>query len=123
MIKAMTLLFACALLSFPVAAFATPSADEAAAIDHLISFVRESKLQFIRNGEAHDSADAADHLSLKYKNTQKRLSTAEEFIDNVASKSSMSGKPYFIRKPDGTEIPVSDWLHAELKSYRDGLKK
>lgn len=123
MIKVVTLLLAAVLLAFPAPAFATPSADEDAAIVHLIGFVRDSGLQFIRNGDAHDPAEAADHLSMKYNKVKKRLSTAEEFIDNVASKSSLSGKPYFIRQKDGAETPVAEWLHAELKIYRDGLKK
>jgi hypothetical protein len=120
MTRIIALLLAVALLSFPLNAQATPSAEEDAAIQHLIGFVRDSGLEFIRNGDAHASPEAAYHLLMKYNNTKKRLSTADEFIDHVASKSSMSGKPYFIRQKDGSEIPVSDWLHAELKSYRAG---
>ncbi|MEZ0225966.1 MAG: DUF5329 family protein [Alphaproteobacteria bacterium] len=123
MTRIITLLLAVAILSLPLAAHATPSAEEDAAIVHLIGFVRDSGLQFIRNGDAHASSEAAEHLLMKYNNTKRRLSTADEFIDHVASKSSMSGKPYFIRKKDGTEITVAEWLHAELKAYRDGLAK
>ena len=123
MTRIITLLLAVVLLSLPLVAHATPSSEEDAAIQHLIVFVRDSGLEFIRNGDAHASSEAAEHLLMKYNNTKKRLSTADEFIDHVAAKSSMSGKPYFIHKKDGTEIPVSEWLHAELKAYRDGLTK
>jgi hypothetical protein len=123
MTRIITLLLALSLLSWPFYAHATPSSEEDAAIQHLIGFVRDSGLEFIRNGDAHASSEAAEHLLMKYNNTKKRLSAADEFIDHVASKSSMSGKPYFIRKKDGTEIPVSEWLHAELKAYRMGLAK
>jgi hypothetical protein len=122
--KTLTLLIAFALLAFlPARAFATPSVDEALAIDHLITFVKDSKLEFIRNGTAYDSEAAAKHLQDKYAASENRLKTADEFIDNVASKSSISGQPYLIRSPDGTEKPVADWLHAELTAYREGLKK
>ena len=49
--------------------------------------------------------------------------TAEEFIDNVASKSSLTGKPYMIVWPDGTQATAADWLHVELKKYRQVGKK
>lgn len=123
MIKAMTLLLAFVLLTFPVAAFATPDAGESAAIDHLISFVRESKLAFIRNGTVYDGPAAADHIVMKYAEVKGRMSTADEFIDDVASKSSLTGKPYMIRWPDQSLAPAADWLHEELKKYRKGLKK
>ena len=124
MLKISTLLIAFAFIAFmPLAAFATPSADEGAAIDHLIAFVRDSKLEFIRNGVSYPAAAAADHLASKYAMGKDRLSTADEFIDNVAAKSSMTGKPYMIVWPDGTSAPSADWLHEELKKYRAGLKK
>jgi hypothetical protein len=124
MSKTIALLIAFFLIcALPPSAFATPSTDESAAIDHLITFVRESKLEFIRNGVSYNSADAAEHLSLKYGQAKDRLSTADEFIDNVASKSSLSGKPYLIVFADGTQASAGDWLHEELKKYRETQKK
>lgn len=124
MIKVITALFALTLLALaPLAARAAPSADESAAIDHLIAFVRESKLEFIRNGVSYPGPAAADHLATKYAAVKDRLSTADEFIDHVASKSSMTGQPYMIVWPDGTQSTAADWLHEELKKYRKGMKK
>lgn len=124
MLRVVTALFALTLLVLaPFAAQAAPSTAEDAAIDHLIAFVRDSKLEFIRNGVSYPPAAAADHLASKYSMTKDRLSTADEFIDNVASKSSMTGQPYMIVWPDGTQAPAADWLHQELKKYRKQLKK
>ena len=106
----------------PFPAKAEPSPQESAAIEHLILFVRDSGLVFVRNGAAHDAAEAGDHIAMKYAQAREDISTAEEFIDNVASKSQMTGMPYLIRFPDGSEQPVSEWLHAELKKYRKSLK-
>ena len=124
MTKIITLLFAFAFLAFaPAMAFSAPSASEDAAVEHLIGFVRASKLEFIRNGVSYPSDAAADHLASKYAIAKDRLTTADEFIDAVASKSSMTGKPYMIVWPDGTQAPSGDWLHEELKKYRAGVKK
>ena len=54
---------------------------------------------FIRNGSEHNAADAESHLRLKLSKTKKRLSTAEQFVDKVASGSSISGKPYQVKLP------------------------
>jgi hypothetical protein len=110
------------LALLPAIARAAPAADESAAIDHLIAFVRDSKLVFIRNGSEYDSAAAAEHIASKYAQVKDKITTAEDFIDNVASRSSYSGKPYMIRWPDNSLAPAADWLHKELKKYREGLK-
>lgn len=124
MFRTLVAVIAFALIALtPPAALATPSPAEGAAIDHLIAFVKESKLEFIRNGVSYAGPAAADHLAMKYAATKDRLSTADEFIDNIASKSSLTGKPYMIVWPDGTQAVAADWLHEELKKYRKGLKK
>ena len=56
---------------------------------------------FIRNGKEHSSHKAADHLRLKWKKAGRHVKTAEDFIELCGTKSSISGKPYQIRFPDG----------------------
>ena len=56
---------------------------------------------FIRNGKEYSSHKAADHLRLKWKKAGSHVETAEDFIDICGSRSSISGKPYKIRFPDG----------------------
>jgi hypothetical protein len=56
---------------------------------------------FIRNGKEYSSNKAADHLHLKWKKAGRRVKTAEDFIELCGSRSSISGKPYKMRFPDG----------------------
>lgn len=85
---------------------------------YLIQFVETSQCQFERNGTVYDSADAADHLQLKYRRGQRYADTAEHFIDRLASKSSFSGKPYFIQCKNTEWESVEIWLHKALDNYR-----
>lgn len=71
--------------------------------------------KFVRNGTSHGPAEAADHLRAKLKRAGERVKTAEDFIDGIATKSSMSGKPYRIRFKDGTETDAGPWMHRQLK--------
>ena len=97
-------------------ALAANSADQE--IQHLLSFVEGSGCSFHRNGADHDSADAADHLRLKYRRGGRYADTAEHFIDRLASESSWTGKQYTVTCQGETE-PSGEWLHRELKAYRD----
>jgi hypothetical protein len=56
---------------------------------------------FIRNGKEYSSNKAADHLHLKWKKAGRHVKTAEDFIELCGSRSSISGKPYKMRFPDG----------------------
>jgi hypothetical protein len=56
---------------------------------------------FIRNGKEYSSNKAADHLRLKWKKAGTYVKTAEDFIELCGSKSSISGKRYKMRFPDG----------------------
>ena len=50
-----------------------------------------------------------------------KLSTADQFVDHVATGSSMTGEPYKVRC--GTrELTSKAWLHAELDRYRKAPK-
>jgi len=70
---------------------------------------------FIRNGTEHAPREAVDHLRIKWKNAEKRVKTAPDFIQYCATGSSMSGRPYEIRLKDGRTVPARDWLWTELK--------
>lgn len=53
----------------------------------------------MRNGDEHTCDEAVSHLRLKLGNTRNRIDTAEQFIDKVASSSSITGKPYIVKMP------------------------
>lgn len=77
----------------------------------LNALTQKKALTFIRNGEAYRCDDAVSHLRLKLSRTRKRINTAEQFIDNVASSSSISGKPYQVKEPGKGEQNARIYLH------------
>lgn len=93
--------------------------DLEATIAHLLEFVREADVVFIRNGKEHSAEDASKHIEKKYNHYKKKIKTPEDFIEKSATKSMMSGKLYQIRLKDGTVITNKDWLTAELERYRN----
>lgn len=106
-----------ALLALAPAAFANEPAAQRE-IDYLISEVEHSRAVFVRNGSEHAPADAASHLRMKLRRAGDRVHTAEEFIEGVASKSSLTGRPYLMRTADGKTEPTCTWLKAKLIGYR-----
>jgi hypothetical protein len=89
-----------------------------AEIQYLLDTTGESGCAFIRNGEAHSATDAEAHLRMKYGRGKKWVDSAEQFIERIASKSSWSGKPYYMDCPDAGQRTVGDWLSGQLNSYR-----
>lgn len=101
----------------PITAHAR-EAKQTARIDHLISSVEKLQgAKFIRNGTEYEPKDAADHLRMKLGKAGDKVKTAEDFIDGIASKSSISKKPYQIRKADGTLVTTSAFFNARLSEY------
>ncbi len=109
-----TLLLVATVLRAP--AQTTQPLTEDQKIERLIRSIAELKdATFIRNGDEHTAAAAADHLRTKWQRGKKHAKTAEDFIENIASKSSMSGKPYTIRFKDGKEVESGTFLREQLK--------
>ena len=90
--------------------------SEAQKIQALIHSVETLKgAVFIRNGSEYDGTKAAEHLRRKLDYAGSRIKTADQFIDKLATGSSMSGKPYKIRFADGRTVNSADFFHAELR--------
>jgi len=86
-------------------------------IDFLISSVEKLKgAKFVRNGSEYNGEEAAKHLRMKLQNVLV-VQTADDFIRLCASKSSVSGKPYLIRLPDGKIIKSEKYFREKLKEY------
>jgi len=84
-------------------------------IDALIHVVEtRTDLQFIRLGEAHSASEAAHVLRTKLWYAGSRVKTADEFIVHIAS-ATVSGSTYFVRFPDGKQVPSGEFLRQELK--------
>jgi Family of unknown function (DUF5329) len=95
--------------------FAAPSETERARIERLIAFVETQKsVQFMRNGTAYPGPDAARFLRGKMDKMGEHVSTAQQFIEQIASKSSTTGQPYMMRLADGRIVPAEVVLAEEL---------
>lgn len=89
----------------------------------LLQKVEDSKLIFIRNGSNHSSVKARKHLEYKYNYaikgfwfwTSSKKVTVKDFIEKIATKSSSTGKLYYIIDKTGKKVPSGDWLKAKLK--------
>ncbi|GHU30498.1 hypothetical protein AGMMS50256_17530 [Betaproteobacteria bacterium] len=109
------LVFVLFALLLSSSAQALPPQEETRINALLSALEKRSTLVFIRNGDAHSAAEAVDHLKLKLGHTRDRLQTAEQFIDQVASSSSITGKPYWVREPGKGERKAGDFLHELLR--------
>ena len=87
-------------------------------IDHLLDYVSQSGLTFMRNGKSYTAPEAAGHMHRKYEHFQDDIGSAEDFIRLCATRSLMSGKPYTLVDEDGRELATGDWLSRELLEYR-----
>jgi hypothetical protein len=104
------------------AARAAPPASAQAEINYLLQFVETSGCAFYRNGSWFDAASAQKHLRKKYELLANgdRINTAEDFIAQAATKSSLSGQPYKVRCGGGEPVATDLWLRAALEALRRG---
>lgn len=102
------------LMTLP--AYAKLTAHEEARINAMLEGLAQKKdLIFVRNGDEHTCDEAVSHLRLKLGNTRNRIDTAEQFIDKVASSSSITGKPYIVKMPGKSDENAQPFLHALLR--------
>jgi hypothetical protein len=107
MVMSLALLFSSPLLAI--------SDTELGRIESLLQKLGSSQgVTFIRNEKDFPASRAVSHLRRKLSHTKDKLTSAEEFIDEVASNSSISGKPYFVRLNDGTTLTAKEYFHSIL---------
>ena len=100
---------------------AAPPPHEQTRIEKLIRFVETRQdMTFVRNGTEYSCADAGKFLRGKLESMGKEVTTAREFIERIATKSSMSGQPYHVKFADGRMMPASQFLGEELKRLDGG---
>lgn len=116
----MALALGLVLMSPCPAAHAAPPAIASTEINYLLDFVDRSGCMFYRNGSWYDSHQAQSHLRLKYNYlvARNRIKSAEDFIDQAATQSSVSGEAYQIRCDAGPALSSNSWLRTALSSYR-----
>lgn len=83
-------------------------------IQRLLKYTSNSDYTFIRNGEEHSGKEAARHLRLKYGFARDQIKTAEQFVEYLASSSSTTGEPYWIKTQTG-KYPARDVMFNELR--------
>ncbi|HOT45406.1 MAG TPA: DUF5329 domain-containing protein [Spirochaetota bacterium] len=91
-------------------------------IQALLGRIEQSGLIFVRNGSAYSPTEARKHLELKLSKAGSAITTAEQFITHIASGSSWTGTPYYIRLRDGTLVKSSDWLRKNLAELEKGKR-
>jgi hypothetical protein len=107
------------LLAWATLSAATPSPEEHGVIQTLIQRVEKmSTMTFLRNGDTHTAAEAAQHMQAKYAHFKDKIVTAEDFIDRCASRSEMTGKPYMVKMGDAPPIEARTFLNNELRAVR-----
>ena len=95
---------------------ATATLSENQKIDLLLDSIRGLEgATCIRNGSRYAPADAADHLQAKREKHSAKITTAADFIQYLATKSSASGEYYTIQLSDGRVVRLGDMLMRELK--------
>jgi hypothetical protein len=97
---------------------------EEARIHYLINEIEQLDGVFIRNGKEYCPEQASAHIRIKLKTAMeswfapdKDQWTAELFIEKIASKSSISGKPYQIKFKTGQTVDAGDWLRERLNDF------
>ena len=111
--KQLVVIVAGLLLLVPARADGPP-----AEIEYLLQEIGASGCTFIRNGKEHTAEDAEDHLRMKYRRGKRYADTTEHFIDRLASRSSLSKKPYMIDCPGMQPVPSGTWLYSRLNEFR-----
>lgn len=107
-------------LFWPTFAAATSTTDNE--IQHLFEFISQSDCTFIRNRSEYPALDARDHMQHKYAYAKRWVDNAEQFIERIASKSSISGQRYQVRC-EGQLLYSDNWLKQELARYRASLSE
>jgi hypothetical protein len=99
-------------------------------INFLKNYIQNSPCQFNRNGDTHSAPEALQHINKKYEYFKDDITSAEQFIEKSASKSTLSGKPYTVicppsDKQDGhgqQTLSSKTWLLRALADYRNQIQ-
>lgn len=117
---------ATAIFSFAgmLAAAAELSASARVEIESLLTTLGSSDCEFYRNGNWYRANQAQDHLKRKYEYLLDKgaIASAEAFIAEAGTKSSMSGKAYQVRCPQQETQPSAVWLGNALRRVREARR-
>jgi hypothetical protein len=86
---------------------------EAQRIDELLSIIERTDATFIWNDQEVSGKAFANHLRAKREYYFTRGGSLREFIENVASRSTTTGRAYGIKLPGGEITDVDGWLREQ----------
>ena len=89
-------------------------------IHHLLQFVEHTDCLYERNGTLHSGKEAVEHIKNKYRYFKNEIDTTERFIELSATKSTMSGKFYWVRCPQSSKIKKSRLVAAGVEYLSKG---
>lgn len=116
-LKVLILILATCFSNILVAQTKKATLTEKQKIESLISTIEHLKnAKFYRNGTLYDATTAAKHLRMKVSKAGDDIKTAQDFIEQIASKSSMTGQDYKIIYFDGKEILARKYFYDKLKT-------
>ena len=118
------IVIACVVLTgAPAGAEPSPSVSED--IQYLLDAIGRSGCEFYRNGSWYAAADARSHLASKYRQVDEKrpVLSAQDFIDWVGTRSSMSGEAYRVRCPGSDVMTSAEWFRRELERRRPSAVK
>jgi hypothetical protein len=114
LLAAAIVLFSCA---FGTKVFADPEFEHSKIV-YLLDAIGSSDLEFIRNGVEYTGKEAKAHLEEKMAFVNGRIRTAEDFINYIASESSVTGISYYVQSADGSQIEAGIWLRRQLAAMK-----
>jgi hypothetical protein len=102
-------------------------ANDGKKIDFLLNEIKNSNHIFIRNGEEHTSQQAYEHIKFKLGYVKKAFFffgpekdiPIKDFVEKIASSSSSTNKPYYIKGKNMKKTPVKEWLYKKLKEFEN----
>ncbi len=106
------------LLAFQLPSTADIASNKRHEIQYLMSYVRDSTCVIDSEGEKLTGLFASAHLQQQYARYQRDISTAEDFIEYTAAKSSVMGKYSMVSCPGKSSVRTIDWLQRVLAVYR-----
>ena len=102
--------------------WAAPTGTASDEIERLFAYLGKSRCEFARNGTWFTARRAAEHLRSKYDTLLEKgvaISSAESFIDKVASHSNVSGYPYLVRCGNDPAMESALWFREVLLRVRN----
>ena len=86
-------------------------------VEFLKSELLDSNCNFERNGKTYSAEKAVEHINKKQEYYSDKIDSVEKFIELTASKSTMSGKSYFIHCDGALKIESAVWLKKKVEQY------